>query len=123
MKQAELLRAVILAAALAVAGGGMGTARADVMYDFTYTVTIDLAGGTNLSGVFDVSGTTVVGITGTSSLYGAITSLLLPDTFAANDNQLSTTAPYVDSGGISFTLASGGNANLYMGGLGLDEIA
>src|SRR5882724_5449116 len=108
MKYPSLLRAGILAMALSAAalGPGAGTVRASVMYNFTYTVTTDKGGGTDYSGVFDVSGTTVVGITGTSSLYGAITGLLPPDTFLSNDNQLSTTAPYVDSHGISFTLAS-----------------
>jgi hypothetical protein len=96
-------RIKIVAALLAIVlPGAMRSAHADVLYNFTYTVTTELGigGGSDYSGVFDVSGGEIVGITGTSSLYGTINALLPPGSYpplgASNDNLFSPTAPYLD---------------------------
>ncbi|HEY3792986.1 MAG TPA: hypothetical protein VGM09_14225, partial [Bradyrhizobium sp.] len=54
-------------------GATMHAARADVFYNFTYTLSYNVNNGSDYSGTFDVSGGTIVGITGTSSEYGTIT--------------------------------------------------
>src|ERR1700744_5275714 len=56
-----------VAATLALALGS--AARADVLYDFDYTMVTDNNGGTDYTGQFDVSGGMIVGITGVSSVY------------------------------------------------------
>jgi hypothetical protein len=96
----------------------MHAARADVFYNFAYTLSDNVNNGSDYSGTFDVSGGTIVGITGTSSEYGTITELLAPGSYpllagAPNDNLFSPTAPYVDAAGVSFAMGST-DANIYL---------
>ena len=57
---------------------------------------------------------TITGISGTRTVAGVtqnIASLLPPGEFRANDNLLFSNMPYLDFGGFSFTLVSGGGDN------------
>ncbi len=101
----------VLAVGLAL--GHASVARADMLYDFDYTVVTDNGGGTNYSGQMDVSGTTVIGITGVASAYGGITGLVPVNGYAVNDNQFSPISPYLTFFGVSFSVAGHGDSNLY----------
>jgi len=106
--------AILILGALA-AGGLAPRARAvPVTYDFAYTQTAVsiFSGGTgtgNITGQFSVDGGAITGITGSTSLFGAITGLLPPGSFpigAENSNAFTATSPWLDGGGVSFTTAA-----------------
>jgi hypothetical protein len=103
-------------AVLAIVLGGPRTATATpVAYDFTYTGTtvgFHLGDPGDLTGVFEVDGGFIVAMTGTDGIYGAITSLLSPDSYLGNDNVLNTSAPFLTGGGVSFAVA-GISLNLF----------
>jgi hypothetical protein len=101
----------VLAVALALGHGSV--ARADMLYDFDYTVVTDNGGGTNYSGQLDVSGTTVIGITGVASTYGEITGLVPVNGYAVNDNEFSPISPYLTFFGVSFSVDGHGDSNLF----------
>lgn len=87
------------------------------LWNFSYTATSLVDGSGPLdsySGVLDVnSSNIVVGITGTSSLFGGITGLLAPRTFFNNDNMFTGTTPFLDLFGISFSTSGGKWINLF----------
>lgn len=93
--------------------GHSSNAHANTIYSFDYTVITDNHGGTNYSGFMNVDGATVIGITGTSSIYGAILSLLPVNAYAGNDNALSPDSPYLTYFGISFSVDGHGYSNIY----------
>jgi hypothetical protein len=95
---------------------GQGSvAHANMIYNFSYTVVTDNGGGTDYTGLMDVDtdGATVIGITGTSSEYGPILSLLPVNAYGINDNQLFPDTPYLTFFGISFSVDGHGYSNLY----------
>ena len=73
------------------------------LYDFSFTSTLDYG-----SGQFDVTGSTVTGITGTVDGI-SITGL---SSYAAADQQLSFTSPNFSVGGLSFADSQGVFFNL-----------
>ena len=83
-------------------------------YNFTYTQTAVsvFTGGTgtgNITGRFTVDGGTITGITGSTSLFGAITGLRPIGSFPIgfeNDNAFSAASPWLDAGGVSFATAT-----------------
>jgi hypothetical protein len=79
------------------------------LYDFTYT------SGSNrdASGIFDVTATQIVGISGTVDGFGTITGLYQPGFFLVNDNQFSPLSPFLTGNGVSFTTSSGTGFNLF----------
>lgn len=106
----RLLVAGLAAMALAVASPVQAA-----LYSFTYTQTGGAAND-NYTGTLDVTGTTVTGISGTSTLFGSITGLLPLQSCCAppnNDNQLFPAAPFLTIGGIAFSTSSGQNVNLW----------
>jgi hypothetical protein len=105
-----------------------GTAYAD-SFNFTFNFPANGPGGLADSGSGTLTATyegndeyLVTGITGTTSLWGAITGLDAVYAFQGNDNLLFyPTQPYVDSLGISFTVVGLGDegtnqVNLYLQG-------
>jgi hypothetical protein len=93
-------------------------ARADTWYNFNYTVVTNNGGGSDYSGQLDVSGSTIISITGESSAYGEITGLLPMNSYGDNNNDFTPTVPYLDYYGVSFTVAGHGDSNLYSESLG-----
>jgi hypothetical protein len=89
-------------------------AHADLTWDFSYTVTARSV-STSASGELTTTSTptggpyTVTGISGTftfGTVSESITGLIPPNGFLGNDNQISPTAPFLDSSGISFAVPS-----------------
>lgn len=107
------IRTLTLAGA-AIAGLALAAPRpaeaAPVFYSFNYTATLPFppyADAGSVSGILEVDGTSIIGITGSTTLFGAITGLLAPGAFLGNDNVFSPTAPFFTSfGGVSFSTAS-----------------
>lgn len=113
-----------MAAALAIAPA----AKADTLYDFSFTAASSGGEQPNVSGsgVFDVSGGVVVGLTGTFSdpnvpFYDQAMSLNAPGTAFANDNTFnpSGSPSFFDEGGLVFT-ADGIEYNLFSWGTGTE---
>ena len=98
---------------LGALAGAAGAQAAPVTYNFAYTQTaVDIfSGGTgtgNITGVFSVDSGSITGITGSTSLFGAITGLLPPGSYpigAENSNAFSATSPWLDGAGVAFTTA------------------
>jgi hypothetical protein len=76
-------------------------------YSFSFTATNGSAG--DASGLFDVTGSTITGISGTTSASGTITGLT---SFDGNDNSFSPTSPWLDFDGVSFVTSDAGRFNL-----------
>jgi hypothetical protein len=86
--------------------------------DTTYYFNFD-GSGINASG--SVTATLVSGdeylvdtLTGTQN--GEAMTLLAPGGYAGNDNDFFTSAPFLDSAGVSFSLPGGTDYNVYFGG-------
>lgn len=98
-----------------------GQAKADISYDWSFSVPTD-GGSVTGSGLFStaaqISGPTQL-LTFTGAVDGiAITALLVPGSFNSNDNLVSDTPFYLDGSGVSFSLASadptmGNTGNFY----------
>lgn len=110
------MKRLVLAAALALAGLALAPPRAATaaFFDFSFTQTGGFSG--DASGTFEVSGSTIVGITGTTSLWGPMTGLLAPGSYQGNDNRFSATSPFLSFNGVSFTTGTR-RANLYFSGV------
>jgi hypothetical protein len=89
-------------------------AHADLTWDFSYTVTSH-SDSSSASGQLTTTSTptggpyTVTGISGTftyDNVSESITGLIPSNGFLGNDNQISPTAPFLDSSGISFAVPS-----------------
>jgi len=112
MRKSMLVRGGLMMAL--VAGLATWAEAAPVSYDFSYqqTAVSPFSGGTgagDFSGQFSVDGGQIVGIAGTSSLFGAITGLVPPGGFpigAENSNAFGAASPWIDEYGVSFTTAT-----------------
>jgi hypothetical protein len=89
-------------------------------YDFSFTASGGPVG--DASGVFDVTGNLITGISGTTN-FGTITGLT---SYLGNDNGFSPTSPWLTFNGVSFTTSDGRKVNLFteplVGGWGLEAV-
>jgi len=103
------LRHLFLFALVAGIFGVTGAARADIIYNFTYSGT-----GVSASGSFQVNGTTIVAMSGQRN--GSAINALLPGQDGGDEQFNVAGNPYFSFAGLSFSTADGTDANLYFNG-------
>lgn len=104
MRFGVLARIGAVFALLAALGAAPGARAAAVLYDFTFTETTVLRGGGsgNFSGQFTVEAGFITAVSGTSTRWGAITGILVPGGYGANDNAFSPSSPWINTDGVAF---------------------
>ncbi len=115
MKLPKLMAAI----AVTMGVGFGGAAKADVVYDISYSEDFVFIGNSlgDFSAQVTVDNGQVISVTGSGSVIGSITGVL-PLNFqgTGNDNSFSSASPYLDQNGVAFSSSAFTELDLYWGG-------